>query len=116
MSAAASGVNPAFTNGPLVARKMETHYNGADYKQRLRPIRLVSRVLCGATYPWLVECSARMRAQRESNNAWVTVHTTWELTKLGRTRAKLRWTVEGPNVFQSSSEIVTPRHYGLRSF
>lgn len=47
VAVAAAASAPHFKNPQLVVRKLEQHYNGADYKRRIRPAVFVRRVLCG---------------------------------------------------------------------
>lgn len=115
---------PRFENPNLVALKMEAYYNSTDYKRRLNAsnpgTRLTTRVLCAyEDYGSLggeVQCTARMRVQRETDSKWVVANVQWTLEKKTRTRAKLTFTVTGPGVFESSFEIVSPKAFDLRRF
>jgi hypothetical protein len=111
VSAAAAG--PPFTNGDLVASRMEERLNSAGYKRRLSEAsaRLTQRVLC-AHDPVLsvVECTGRMVVKGKRVKAG------WELVKRSASRAKLTWTFSGPGVFEYDSEIVAPSAFRLSRF
>lgn len=112
-SAMAATSSLPFTNGALVARKMEAHYNGAAYKARIAKAdaKLLSRILCGYDSAIReVDCTGRLRIKGYA------VDGEWTLDKLARTRAMLRWTFTGKGIFQAQHAIVTPRAFGLRSF
>lgn len=112
-SATASAAVPAFTNGPLVARKMEAHLNGADYKRRLatQGVSITRRVLCAHDEILnRVECTGGMRAK----GIRITAH--WTLEKRTAHRAKLSWEFDGKGVFDYDSEIISPSAFGLRRF
>lgn len=119
VSTSALAATPTLTNGTLVAKKLEAHYNGAAYKRRLDAsnpgTRLVNRVLCAPT-SFSVQCTARMRVQRETDRRWIIARAQWELEKLSARRAKLRWMLSGPSLFESDYEIVAPRDFGLLRF
>lgn len=116
ITAAAS--NPQFSAGPLVARKMEAHYNGATYKAKLAAsgARLTSRVLCAhdATLR-LVECNGNASI-RDAVGKRYAVSAQWELRKLSTRRARLNWTLSGGGVSRSDHEIVAPGAFGLKRF
>jgi hypothetical protein len=116
---------PRFERPNAVARAMERHYNAAAYKRRLDAsnpgTRLTTRVLCayedyGKYIPGEVQCTGRMRVQRETDRKWVVARVEWTLVKKTATRAKLNWTISGPGVFVSDFEIVRPRAFGLKRF
>lgn len=115
-------LHPAFTNGPLVARKMERHYNGATYKAKLAAAnsRLTSRVLCA--YDKMlryVECDGKANIPAASGSARYVVTVHWELEKRTATRAKLTWmmrSVKNASIFQTQHEIIGPKAYGLTRF
>jgi hypothetical protein len=116
---------PRFEKPNAVARAMERHYNSAAYKRRLDAAnpgtRLTTRVLCayedyGKYIPGEVQCTGRMRVQRETDEKWVVIKAEWTLVKKTVTRAKLSWTFSGPGVFESDFEIVRPRDLGLKRF
>jgi hypothetical protein len=117
---AAAASAPHFKNPQLVVRKMEQHYNGADYKRRIRPSTLVRRVLCGhEDYGPIIadesQCTGRMKVQRADGKT-VGVSVKWELSKLSAKRAKLRWFFNGPGVYDTDYEIVAPKEFGLTTW
>lgn len=110
-SAGVASTTATFTNGPLVARKMEAHYNGAAYKRRLAKAggKVTRRILCGYD-GFEVDCTGALRVKG------VALKAEWELRKLGRARAKLSWTFTGKGVFDADHEIVAPKDFGLTTF
>jgi len=117
MAGSAVAALPTFTNGPLVARKMEAHYNGATYKAKLAKIkaRLTTRVLCAYDGSLrTVECDGKASIQGATKRYLVSVQ--WELEKLAVNRARLRWTMSGSGASQSQREIVAPSAFGLKRF
>ena len=119
-AAPAAALAPAFTNGPLVARKMERHYNGATYKAKLAAAnsRLTSRVLCAYDRTLrYVECDGKANIPASYGPARYAVDVHWKLEKRTATRAKLTWRMSGKNaVPQTQHSIVAPKTYGLTSF
>ena len=102
---------PAFANGTGVARALERHFNGADYKARLARSggRLTSSVLCAHDRP-LVVCTGRMRA------SGLNVRANWTLTKLSPSRARLSWVFTSAGVPSRGRLLIAPSEIGLRRF
>ena len=105
----ATAQTPAFANGPGVARALERHFNSADYKARLAPARLTSRVLCAHDRP-LVVCTGRIRA------SGLNVRANWTLTKLSPSRARLSWVFTSSGVPSRGRLLIAPREIGLTRF
>lgn len=102
---------PTFSNGALVARKLEAHFNNTDYKARLAKSggKLTRRVLCAYEKP-AVTCSGEMRA------SGLRVAANWKLRKVSSIRARLSWVFSAAGVPTRGTMLISPRELALRRF